>query len=162
MTRRLPLVLAFALLCIWLLLNDTLAPAQLVMGTALALLLAFASARLRPLPARPRRLPTAIRLLVVVLYDIVRSNISVGRIILGLAPAGAARSGFLDIPMELRDPHGLAVLAMIVTSTPGTVWAQLSADGGTLRLHVLDLHDEAAWIRTIKQRYEQPLMEIFE
>jgi multicomponent K+:H+ antiporter subunit E len=38
----------------------------------------------------------------------------------------------------------------------------LSADGGTLTVHVLDLKDEAAWIRWIKERYERPLMRIFE
>ena len=65
------------------------------------------------------------------------------------------RSGFLEIPLDLRDDHGLAVLACIVTSTPGTVWAGLSPDRATLTLHVLDLRDEDAWIRTIKQRYER-------
>ena len=46
--------------------------------------------------------------------------------------------------------------------TPGTVWANLSLDGTTLTLHVLDLNDEAGWITTIKERYEKLLMEIFE
>jgi multicomponent K+:H+ antiporter subunit E len=68
----------------------------------------------------------------------------------------------VDIPLELRDPHGLAALAVIVTSTPGTVWAGLSPDGGTLTLHVLDLQDDAEWIHVIKHRYERPLMRIFE
>ncbi|HEX9772068.1 MAG TPA: Na+/H+ antiporter subunit E, partial [Steroidobacteraceae bacterium] len=90
------------------------------------------------------------------------SNIGVGRIILGLVRERQVRSGFLAIPLDLRDPHGLAVLAMILTSTPGTIWVDLSPDGGTLTLHILDLRDEAEWIRTIKHRYERPLMEIFE
>ncbi len=51
---------------------------------------------------------------------------------------------------------------IIVTSTPGTVWAGLSPAGDALTLHVLDLKDEAEWIRLIKQRYERPLMRIFE
>jgi len=55
-----------------------------------------------------------------------------------------------------------AVLAAIVTSTPGTIWADLTRDGRTLTLHVLDLRDEDQWVRTIKQRYERALIEIFE
>ncbi len=51
---------------------------------------------------------------------------------------------------------------MIVTATPGTVWAGLTAAEDELTLHVLDLEDEAGLIRTIKQRYEEPLMRIFE
>ena len=42
------------------------------------------------------------------------------------------------------------------------MWVDLSPDGATLTLHVLDLRDEQAWIDTIKQRYERLLMEIFE
>jgi multicomponent K+:H+ antiporter subunit E len=38
----------------------------------------------------------------------------------------------------------------------------MSPDGRTLTLHVLDLQDERATIRLIKQRYEQPLRRIFE
>ena len=56
----------------------------------------------------------------------------------------------------------LAVLAMIVTATPGTAWAELAADRSVLLLHVLSLEDEAEVVATIKERYERPLMEIFE
>jgi multicomponent K+:H+ antiporter subunit E len=154
-------VLVLALVALWLVLNQTLAPAQIVLGVFLGVLLAWAASALRPLHAHLKRMDTAAALIGVVLMDIVRSNVSVGRIVLGLA-GREIRSGFLDIPLELRDPHGLAALAVIVTSTPGTVWAGLSPDGDTLTLHVLDLHDEAEWIRVIKHRYERPLMRIFE
>ena len=62
----------------------------------------------------------------------------------------------------MRDAHGLAMLAAILTATPGTVWVDLSADGSMLTVHLLDLKDEAAWIRWIKERYERRLMRIFE
>jgi multicomponent K+:H+ antiporter subunit E len=104
----------------------------------------------------------ALLLLWRVFVDILRSNVAVARIVLGLNGKRPIRSGFLDIPLAMRDPHGLAALSTIVTSTPGTVWVNLSVDGATLTLHVLDLHDEQAWIDTVKQRYETLLMEIFE
>jgi multicomponent K+:H+ antiporter subunit E len=109
-----------------------------------------------------RRLHLAVPLAATVFVDIMRSNYSVARIVLGLVRERQVRSGFLDIPLDLRDPHGLAVLAVIVTSTPGTSWAGIAPDGRTLSLHVLDLQDEAEWIRVIKERYERPLMRIFE
>jgi multicomponent K+:H+ antiporter subunit E len=154
--------LALALTAAWLLLNQTLAPAQIALGGALAVALAWSGATLRPLRAHVKRVDVAAFLALVVMRDIVRSNISVARIVLGLVRDREIRSGFLDIPLELRDPHGLAALAAIITSTPGTVWAGVSPDGGTLTLHVLDLKDEAEWIRTIKHRYEAPLRRIFE
>jgi len=161
-TRRLPLMLVLGLTGMWLLLNQTLAPGQILLGFVLAVGLSWAASTLRPLQPRPRNLHVAVGLVFVVLRDIVRSNIAVARIVLGLVRDRDVRSGFLEIPLDMRDPHGLAALAAIVTATPGTVWVDLSPDGSRLTLHVLDLQDEAAWIRLIKERYERPLMRIFE
>ncbi|ARO88221.1 Na+/H+ antiporter subunit E [Nitrosospira lacus] len=149
------------LLALWFLLNDTLAPGQLLLGLLLTVAITLGTAVMRPLRARPHHLLVAARLIFVVLLDIARSNIAVAGVILGSAKR-RSNSGFMKIPIDLRDPYGLAALACIITATPGTVWAGLSADGSDLTLHVLDLQDEETWIRTIKHRYERPLMEIFE
>jgi multicomponent K+:H+ antiporter subunit E len=85
----------------------------------------------------------------------------VARIVLNPRHRGQT-SGFLDIPLELRHPAGLAVLACIITATPGTAWARYDSARSVLTLHILDLIDEEAWIRTIKGRYERRLQEIFE
>jgi multicomponent K+:H+ antiporter subunit E len=151
-------VILFAL---WLLLNDSLAPGQLLLGLMLTVAITASTAAIRPLRAHPHHLLTALGLFFVVLIDIIRSNIAVARIILGPAKR-RFNSAFMKIPLDLRDPYGLAALACIITATPGTVWAGLSPDGGTLTIHVLDLQDEEAWVRIIKQRYERRLMEIFE
>lgn len=159
---RWPVGLTVWLVAMWLLLNQTLALGHIVLGTLLALLLTWATRRLRPLQPTPKRLELVPLLLARVLRDIVRSNLAVGRIVLGLVRDREVRSGFVDIPLDMRDPHALAVLAGIVTSTPGTVWVDLAPDGSRVTLHVLDLRDEQDWIDWIKQRYERLLMEIFE
>jgi len=155
-------VLVVVLTALWLLLNQSLAAAQILLGVVLAVLFTWAASILRPLRARIRRLDIAALLILVVIRDIVLGNLQVARIVLDPRGPRTLRSGFVRIPLELRDPHGLAALAVIVTSTPGTVWAGLSETDGALTLHVLDLGDEAAVIRLIKQRYEQPLRQIFE
>ena len=160
--RTVPPVLTLLLLVGWLSLNNSASFGQILLGTALAVTLMWVVSRLRPVHPRLRKLWTAVPLSFVVLVDIVRSNVSVARIILGLVRERAVRSGFVDIPLDLRDPHGLAVLSMIVTSTPGTVWVGIFGDGKVLRLHVLDLVDEEYWIRLIKDRYESRLMKVFE
>jgi multicomponent K+:H+ antiporter subunit E len=160
--KRLPWLLISGLLVMWLLLNGTLAPGQIVLGTLLAVGMVLGFRAVRTEQPRVRRPLAIVRLISHVLVDIVRSNIAVARVILGLVRDHEVRSGFLKIPLDLRDPHGLAALAAIVTSTPGTVWSDLTPDSRTLTIHVLDLQDEAAWIHTIKHRYEKPLMEIFE
>jgi multicomponent K+:H+ antiporter subunit E len=160
MKRGLPLS-GVALFALWLLLNDSLAPGEIILGLVLAFALPLAASWLRPLTANPRRPLVACKLLGRVLFDVVESNLGVARVILGPA-RGRANSAFMDIPLDLRDPHGLAVLLCIITANPGTVWAGLSDDGATLSLHVLDLQDESLWVATIKHRYESALMEIFE
>jgi multicomponent K+:H+ antiporter subunit E len=160
--RRFPPVLIGALLVMWLLLNQTLAVGQILLGLVLALAIAYASSVLRPVQPSIRRGYFAFALLAHVLRDIVRSNVGVARIVLGLVRDREVRAGFVKVPLELHDPHGLAVLAGIFTSTPGTVWVDHDPETNVLTLHVLDVRDEAEWIAWVKDPYERLLREIFE
>jgi multicomponent K+:H+ antiporter subunit E len=65
------------------------------------------------------------------------------------------------VRLALRDPQALAALATILTATPGTAWVEFDSEDGWLLLHVLDLIEEESWVRIVKDRYEQRLMEIF-
>ena len=154
-------LLSLALLVLWLLLNQSVSAGHLVLGSVLAVLTSWAMAALRPEKARIRRPGAALRLAGMVLVDILRSNVAVGRIIVRSREPGV-NAGFMTIPLDLRSQQGLAVLSIIITSTPGTIWVNYDAAKGTLLLHVLDLVDETVWVRTIKGRYERLLMEIFE
>jgi multicomponent K+:H+ antiporter subunit E len=162
MKRWLPFpLLSLALLAMWCLLNRSLAAGDVILGALIALGAALALAMLQAPQGAIRRPAAIAQLAWLVLTDIVRSNVAVARIVLH---SGTPRqtSGFLEIPLELRHPAGLAVLACIITSTPGTAWAGYDSTRGILTMHILDLIDEEAWIRTIKGRYERRLLEIFE
>ena len=160
MTRLVPFPLVSAgLLVLWLLLNG-LSVGHILLGGTVALVGGLALAVLEPPTMRLRRPLTVLRLAAFVFSDIVRSNFAVARIILGLQPRRWT-SGFVDIPLQLRDPYALAALACIITSTPGTLWVDFDEASGTLTIHVLDLVDETEWVRTIKGRYERLLLEIF-
>jgi multicomponent K+:H+ antiporter subunit E len=150
------------LLALWLVLNESLAPGHFLLGGAIALLGSATLGRLEGAARRgPRRPVAALRLFATVVADVVRSNFQVARIVLGLRAPGRV-AGFLPIPLALTDPAGLAVLACIVTATPGTSWVRYDRAEGLLTLHVLDLADPDGMARDIKQRYESALMEIFE
>nr|WP_298724722.1 Na+/H+ antiporter subunit E [uncultured Steroidobacter sp.] len=160
--RRIPVLFPLGLTVLWLVLTESMTLGNVLLGLVVAFGMVLSFQKLRPVRPRLRQVHVGFILLFVVLKDIIKSNIAVGRIVLGLTGGREVRSDFLDIPLDLRDPHGLAVLAMIVTATPGTVWSGLTDDSSVLRLHVLDLQDPEEWIRTIKTRYERPLREIFE
>lgn len=161
MRRWLPFpTLSLFILATWLILNQSVAPGHLVLGSGLALALGLAFRTLQPPPLHIRRPRLLLRLAATVAFDIVRSNLALLRIILG----GRSRdvtSGFVSIPLELTNPYGLAVLACIITATPGTIWMSYESQDRILLIHVFDLVDEEEWIRTVTHRYARPLEEIF-
>lgn len=159
MTRLLPYpLLTASLLAMWLLLNG-LSLGHVLLGSAIAIAASNVTAALGPAKPRIKRWYLLPKLVAIVVADIWRSNIAVAWLI--IRPSHSRRvSGFVVVPLELRHPTGLAILACIVTSTPGTAWVEYDSASNRLLLHVLDLVDEAHWIDLIKNRYERLLLEI--
>ena len=154
-------LLWLALLAMWLLLNRTLAAGDAILGALAALAAVVALARLELPSVRLRRPRVAAVLAGLVLLDIVRSNLAVAAIVLRPGTRGRI-AGFVDIPLDTHHPVSLAVLACIITATPGTAWARYDSRASIVTIHVLDLVDGAALAQGIKTRYEARLMEIFE
>ncbi|MYZ53299.1 Na+/H+ antiporter subunit E [Malikia spinosa] len=154
--------LSVCLLLTWLLLNQSLEPAHWLLGGILAILAPLLARPLQPHGhARIRRPLALLRLLGLSAIEILRSCVNVTQIIL-LRRSADVNSRFIRIPLDLRSPHGLALLSCLINITPGTVWVDLLPERHELLLHVFDLHDEAWWVDTIKTRYERPIMEVFE
>lgn len=144
----------------WLAMNASVSAGHVALAALLAIALPIALAPLRGERAHLRRPGVALRLALVVLWDIVVSNIEVARRILG--PQSRLRPAFVWVPLSIRDPHGIAALAGIITMTPGTLSSDLSDDASHLLVHALDVDDADALVASIKSRYEAPLIEIFE
>ncbi|PHK94190.1 Na+/H+ antiporter subunit E [Pseudoroseomonas rhizosphaerae] len=152
-------VISAGLLAFWLMASRSVAPGPMLVGAIIALLGGWALTLLDPPKVRIRRPGLILQLAGRVFVDIIRSNLAVARIV--LSRRLPRRTGFLHIPLALREPHALAVLACILTATPGTAWLEFDAEEGWLLIHVLDLIDEEEWVRIVKERYEAPLLEIF-
>ena len=158
--RWLPsLPLSLTVFCFWLLMNDEVSVGQVVLGLLLALTIPLFAARLDREFARIGRLRRIPRMLWILGWDIVLSNIEVARRVLG--PEREITPGFIWVPLDIGNIHGIAALTSIITLTPGTVSSALSDDRRYLLVHVLNLDDADEVIRQIKTRYEAPLMEIF-
>ncbi len=153
--------LSLALLGLWLVLNLSMSPGNLLLGALLGVLAPLMMAPLRPQPISLRRPGVILRLFLRVGRDVIVSNLQVawGVLTCGSRPP---RARFIKIPIDLRSPNGLAALSMITTVIPGTIWSELALDRSVLLLHVFDLDDEAQFIEHFKSAYERPLMEIFE
>jgi multicomponent K+:H+ antiporter subunit E len=153
-------LLSAALLGTWLLLHNSLAPGQILLGGTLALTLAWWVTRIWPEPVRLRQPGQWLRYLGRLLWDIVIANLEVARLILSRS-AISVRPGFITMPLELENEFAIAVLATTITLTPGTISVEVLPDPRRLRIHGLDIVDEATLIATLKNRYETPLKEMF-
>ena len=162
MKRLLPHpLLSLVLWLAWLALNNTLAPAHMVLGALLACVLPLTGLHLTDGTwPRLHRPVLALRLVLRVLRDIVTSNIEVARRVLG--PEAAIQPGFLRVPIELTDDWAITTLAGIITLTPGTLTADVAADRSYLLVHAFHVDDAQKIIDSIKTRYEAPLKEIYE
>lgn len=153
--------LSLGLFAGWLLLNQSTSAGQLLLALIVSVGVPLLTSSLRPAPGPLRRWGVLLRLILRVGKDVVTSALDVAFGVLR-ARRRPPRSAFVMVPLELRDPHALAALAIITSVVPGTVWSEVSPDHGMLLVHVFDVEDEAAFIAHFKQAYEQPLKEIFE
>ncbi|MFO1073702.1 MAG: Na+/H+ antiporter subunit E [Geminicoccaceae bacterium] len=152
--------LSLVLLAVWVALSNEVSAGSLAMGLIVGLVLPLLTRPFWPDRPKLRRPLLILRYLGIVLYDIVVANLQVARLVL-LKRSSELRSAYVTVPLALRTPEAITVLAGTITMTPGTLSAELSADGRALLVHGLDVPDPAALVAEIKARYEAPLLEIF-
>lgn len=153
-------LLTLLLTLIWLLLVNTFNLGQLLLGVLLGWGITLLTRNFLLDVPSVRKPLLLCRFMLRVFCDIVVANLHVAKLVLG--PRSRLNPAFVEVPMAIENNFVLAVLASIVSLTPGTVSAGLSADHKTLLLHGLDVPDAQALIDEVKSRYEAPLLEIFE
>lgn len=160
--RFLPHPLLTALLAVvWCLLVNELKLGTVVFGLILGLLIPIATSAYwpdRPPVAKPWRMVSYLGL---VIWDIIVANVVVAMIVLFKSNA-KMQPRWIVIPLDLRTPEAITLLAGTITLTPGTLSADVADDGTALLVHALDAADPDAVRDDIKNRYERRLKEIFE
>lgn len=151
--------LSIAVFVFGILLTDNISRGHILLALVLALLIPQVARQLEREFAHIGTLRPLPKLIAVMLYDIVRSNINVARLVLGRE--ADIHPGWVWVPLDLTNIHGITALASLITLTPGTVSAELSDDRRYILIHALHLDDPDALIEEIKTRYEAPLKEIF-
>jgi multicomponent K+:H+ antiporter subunit E len=132
---------------------------QVLLATALGLVIPIFTSAFWPGRPKRFRIGPALRLFMVVIYDIVAANLTVARVVLG--NVDAIRSQFVDVPLETDDPYVATILGSIITLTPGTLTIDIDMEKRIIHIHGLDVPEQALLIEEIKTRYEAPLKEIF-
>ncbi len=142
----------------WLLLQHTLAPFHLLSALLIGLLIPRLLYEVLP-PAPTIHILPALRLTLVVLGDIVTSNITVAKLVLG--PMSQLQPAWVRVPLQLQHPTAISLLASIITTTPGTVSVSIDEERRYIQVHALNCSDPLQMAADIQQRYERPLLTIF-
>lgn len=153
-------LLTVTLTAVWVLLMNDFSLSSIVLGLIVGIAIPLITRGYWPGGVRLHAPFTMIEYALVVLWDIVVSNIQVAYLVL-FRRGDSLRSRFITIPLDIASPEGIAVLAGTITMTPGTLSADVSADQRALLVHCLDTADPEGTIATIKNRYERRLMRIF-
>jgi multicomponent K+:H+ antiporter subunit E len=153
-------LLSLALAGVWVALVNQASAGAVVVGAAVGLLVPLATHPFWPDSPRLRHPFLLLGYLGIVAHDIVVANLQVARLVLFRRNA-ELRSAYVTVPLALTSPEAITVLAGTITMTPGTLSAELSADGRALLVHGLDVPDPAALVVEIQTRYEARLLEIF-
>jgi multicomponent K+:H+ antiporter subunit E len=153
-------ILTILLALVWVLLQNELSAGMVVFGLILGTIIP----RITVVwwPDRPERIHVGRMLTytLIVLWDILVANVQVAWIVL-TRPNAKLRPAWVVVPLDLRTPEAITILAGTITLTPGTVSADLSSEGHHLLVHALDTDDPDAVRDQIKERYERRLKEIF-
>jgi len=152
--------LTLLLTVVWAFLQNTLSPGMLVFGFILGIIIPQITRAWWPDRPRGLKLFKMPRYMLIVMWDILVANVQVAKVVL-FVPRDKLKPAWISIPLDLKQPEAITILAGTITLTPGTVSADLSQTGRYLLVHVLHTDDPAAEVETIKTRYEARLKEIF-
>ncbi len=153
-------LLTLILTIVWMLLQNELSAGMLVLGFILGIIIPWSTSVWWPDTPKSFKLGKMIRYSMIVIWDILVANIEVAWIVLTL-PASKLKPAWIVVPLKLREPEAITMLAGTITLTPGTVSADLSDKGHSLLVHVLHTDDPDGVRDEIKTRYEARLLEMF-
>ena len=90
--------------------------------------------------------------------EIIRSNLRVAYDV--ITPTIYMRPGVVAVPLDAESDVEIAVMANLITLTPGTMSLGVSRDRKYLYVHSMFLKDPEDLKREIKQEIERPLLEV--
>lgn len=152
--------LTLLLAVVWIILQNEVSAGMAVFGLILGILIPWATSIWWPDTPKGFRLGKMTSYALIVLWDILVANVQVAWIVLSVSNA-KLKPAWIVVPLDLRLPEAITLLAGTITLTPGTVSADISDEGHSLLVHVLHTDDPDAVRDDIKNRYERRLKEIF-
>lgn len=132
-------LLNLLLALLWAAFNGSFAPATLGAGFVLGYIVLFIARRALAPSDYHKQLWRAFAFFAVYLRDIVLASLRVAYDV--LTPTMYMKPGIVGIPLDVRTDVQIAVLANLVSLTPGTLSLDVSADRKVLYIHAMYIDD---------------------
>lgn len=107
-----------------------------------------------------RRLFGAIGLMVVFVWELVKSSVNVAVIV--LSPNRRLQPAIFAYPLTVKSDVAITFLANLITLTPGTLSMDVSDDRTTLFVHSIDAPDIDSMVKGIHDSFETRIIALFE
>jgi len=144
---------------LWLLLTNDYGAANILLAVVAGLAALWLVRHVRnPADVRIRPLKVA-QLAALFVLEAAKSSVRV--LILALSPHPKFAPGLITLPLRVESDFEIALLANLITLTPGTQCVDLSADRRKLLIHCLDVGNPDATVASIRDGFEALILEAF-
>lgn len=148
------ILLAFA----WAAVTGTFPFSNLLFGFLLGMLALFFIREQLGTDFYLRHLHKILALALLFVYELILSSLRVAYLI--FQDQKHLRPEILAFPLRVSTDAQITLLANLITLTPGTVSIDISRDRRFLFIHCIDVPDQKALIQSIKQGFEQKILDV--
>lgn len=108
-----------------------------------------------------RRIGQIVSLSLLFVYELMVSAFRVAWVVIQPDIRGAIRPAVIAVPLTVKSDAEIALLANLITLTPGTLSVDVSEDRSTLYVHALALTTPEALVADIATGFEARIAEIY-
>lgn len=153
-------VLNILLALAWAALTGHFTPLNVIVGFALGSAVLWPARQIMRSSNYFVKLPRVIRLVAFFFWELLLANLKVATHV--VSPLRHLTPGIVAVPLDLKSDAEIALLANMITLTPGTLSLDVSTDRRVLYVHVIDLDNADQLRREIKTGLERRIQEVFE
>lgn len=153
---------ALLLALLWAAITDGFTLPNLMLGGAIAALALWIVRSRIASPLLFRKMRRFVSLAGLFFYELWLSGVRVALLVMRPDMHAHLSPGIIAFPITAKSDGEIALLANLITLTPGTLSVDVSEDRKFIYVHALDVPDKQALIREISSGFESKIIEVFE
>ncbi|WP_110113724.1 Na+/H+ antiporter subunit E [Bacillus sp. CGMCC 1.16541] len=152
------LLLNFLIAFTWMFLKNEWTGTSFLVGFFWGAIIILALRRFFPQRYYMEKVYAIVKLLLIFLRELFKSNIAVIRDV--LRPKLDIKPAIFALPIQVEKDWEITTLSLLITLTPGTLVMDVSDDNSTLYIHAMNAGDIDETIEDIRNTFEKAIMEV--